>query len=249
MLSVTLTRHPVSTLTPAPAVPALRRSAKKMGAIIGSGQHVMYSTNHELEMAIDDALEIARRKDLTSEQADYVERLDQTRRGLFSGYCPHFERLFPTDEEKEFWSRVWDEAAEGILSGELGQRGTESLSRRILVSSWISQTIRFMGARSRVAQLHATERTLNSQDAALADGEDTMLELEWQRTMDEANRRGILIAPTTRTGRVRCPYCRTTFDSNDGVEWNGDRHMSCLTRLELRPPSAEQGAADQLPAR
>jgi hypothetical protein len=28
MLSVTLTRHPVSTLTPAPAVPALERSAK-----------------------------------------------------------------------------------------------------------------------------------------------------------------------------------------------------------------------------
>jgi hypothetical protein len=29
-LSVTFTRHPVSTLTPAPAVPALNRSAKSM---------------------------------------------------------------------------------------------------------------------------------------------------------------------------------------------------------------------------
>ena len=58
-----------------------------MGAIIGNGQHVMYASSLELEWAFDDALEIARRKDLNSVPLDYVDRLEETRKGLFSGYC------------------------------------------------------------------------------------------------------------------------------------------------------------------
>ncbi len=202
-----------------------------MGAIIGYRSRVIYTSNGEWEQAMDDALEVAEAQDLTREQEEYVRRFREEKECLYPGYCPHFEILFPTDEEKDFWSGIWLSAARKVVSGELNSKETPDAARRVFVNYWCASMTGFLRKGEEVDSRQIEHGVLNSQDAARADGELLLYELEWERRLEEINRRGILPAIIDEEGKGQCPFCGERFDVRNPYQWNGRRHVPCLTWL------------------
>lgn len=204
-----------------------------MGAIIGNGQFALFTSNAELETVILDALEVVEGKELSPEEKGFVETMRQVAGGLFPGFCPQLERLFPTLEERAFWGDIWDEVAVAVLSGKLTDRFIEP-TRRIMVACWCAQNVRYARTRDEVALARAKAESVMENEAAREQGVQTLVELEAKRELEEADQRGIVPSSISSSGRVRCPYCREVFDTADASAWNGDRHLPCLTRLSLR---------------
>jgi hypothetical protein len=49
--------------------------------------------------------------------------------------------------------------------------------------------------------------------------------------------RGIMKARVRSDGWTRCPFCNMAFQTLYGYSWDGERHTSCKTRLDLLHPS------------
>ena len=49
----------------------------------------------------------------------------------------------------------------------------------------------------------------------------------------EADARGILDAKINAAGFVKCPHCGTKFKTSSTCSWDGERHVSCKTRLNI----------------
>lgn len=54
-----------------------------------------------------------------------------------------------------------------------------------------------------------------------------------QMRLDDADGRGVLEAAVNSQNWVRCPYCDGSFQVTNPALWDGTRHRSCLTALNL----------------
>ena len=211
-----------------------------MGAIIGYRSRVIYCSNGEWENAMDDALRVAEGLEITPQEKDYISRFRDEMKCLYSGYCPSFEILFPTDEEKIFWAKAWISAAQQIVSGALPAREHGDPARRVFINYWCGSIIGFLLKGEEIDSRQIAPRTLNSQDAAQADGELLLYELEWERRYEEISRRGIMPVGI-ENGKGTCPFCGEAFEVTNPYQWNGRRHLPCLTWLS---PQSSESAKD-----
>lgn len=90
-----------------------------MGAIISLGDRWIKISNGACEKVFDDAITVAEYHAATDSERKYIERLKHERQGFFPGYCPDFESLFPTFEEREFWIRCFRDAGRWLHEGRL----------------------------------------------------------------------------------------------------------------------------------
>ena len=80
--------------------------------------------------------------------------------------------------------------------------------------------------------------------ARLAVSQKLKSEADKKKMEEDADKRGILIATLRNDGWTRCPYCNWAFSTLNSNSWDGTRHKSCLTRLDLIKDT-EPGAAHQ----
>jgi hypothetical protein len=59
------------------------------------------------------------------------------------------------------------------------------------------------------------------------------IEQERRDLLEIDTTRGIMKARLRSDGWTQCPFCNKTFSTVSGWSWNGERHTSCNTRLEL----------------
>jgi len=65
-------------------------------------------------------------------------------------------------------------------------------------------------------------------------GERTVYVAPPEPTLEEIDaERGVMQATTNAHGWVRCPHCETRFRKHVTTSWDGERHRSCGTRLEI----------------
>jgi hypothetical protein len=79
-------------------------------------------SNGAWEIVVDAVLAVGRQKAQTETQREYVGRLEREKEGFFPGYCPDFERMFPTNEERAFWCGCFRDAARWLCIGKLPNR-------------------------------------------------------------------------------------------------------------------------------
>ena len=90
-----------------------------MGATVGVGGRWINMTNGSWEAVVDNALAVARERADSDLRREYVARLERQKEGFFPGYCPDFEDLFPTDDERTFWCVCFRDAGRWLCTGRL----------------------------------------------------------------------------------------------------------------------------------
>ena len=95
-----------------------------MGASIGIDNRPKYITisNGAWDIVVDSVLAVAREKAQTDIEREYVAGLEREKEGFYPGYCPDFERMFPTDRERAFWCVCFRDAARWLCIGKLPNR-------------------------------------------------------------------------------------------------------------------------------
>lgn len=115
-----------------------------MGAIIGIEDKfkAIKISNGAWEIVVDNVLAVARERASTEAEREYVGRLEREREGFYPGYCPDFERMFPSDEERAFWCGCFRDAARWLCVGKLPNRlaaGSPAMS--VFHSYWCAELL------------------------------------------------------------------------------------------------------------
>ncbi len=208
-----------------------------MGAIVGIDDRVIFTTNWEWECAGNDALIVAKAIATTPPEQSFVEKFEQSQRGLFSGYCPDFERLFPSLIEQKFWVRCFRDAARWLQLGRIPNEGPDSAARRIFIAYWCADILKALVYRLDDIWIADDEDSLlrfNTRGAESVDEYRDMQRRCWAKRQSEADDRGVIKADLLPDGRVACPYCLRRFSLTDEHSWDGERHRDCLTKLEIQ---------------
>lgn len=207
-----------------------------MGAIVGIDDRVIYTTNYEWERAAHDAITVGEVIASDESERSMVRRFAKSQEGLFSGYCPNFDRLFPSNAEKRFWIRCFLDTAQWIQLGRIPHGEPESAARRIFIAYWCGDILRALIRRVDDAPPPEDQDSVcilkTKGPEGLVDYSD-MQQRYWAKRRIEADDRGVLEAETLPDGRIRCAYCQRIFTRSDEHSWDGERHRDCLTRLKI----------------
>ena len=117
---------------------------ENMGAIISLGDRWIKISNGACSKAFDDAITVAEQYAATDTEREYVSRLKYERQGFYAGYCPDFEALFPTVEERKFWTRCFLDAGRWLHEGRLENPpgGGSSPAMWIFNTHWMADLLR-----------------------------------------------------------------------------------------------------------
>jgi hypothetical protein len=113
-----------------------------MSAIVGIGERFVYMKNSGWARAVEDAIVVAKTLAKDTTQAAFTAKLESAAQGFFPGYHPDFDQLFPSLEEKKFWTTCFLEAGRRIALGEIRHAAAISPARRIFEVMWCADLLR-----------------------------------------------------------------------------------------------------------
>jgi hypothetical protein len=113
-----------------------------MSARVGIGDRFIYMTNSGWSGAVDDAIAVAKSVAREPVHRDFISRLEIATQGLFPGYDPDFAALFPSLDEKKFWTTCFLEAGRRIALGQIGHSSAISPARHIFEVMWCADLLR-----------------------------------------------------------------------------------------------------------
>jgi len=90
-----------------------------MGAIISIDKRWIKISNGSCAKMFDDAITLAKHHARSPLENEYISRLEYERKGFYAGYCPDFDGLFPSLDEKKFWLRCFYDAGRWLCDGRL----------------------------------------------------------------------------------------------------------------------------------
>jgi hypothetical protein len=134
-----------------------------MGAIISLNNRWIKISNGSCEKVFDDAITVAKHHASSDVEIGYLARLEDQRKGFFTGYCPDLDALFPSVAEKKFWVRCFYDAGRWLHEGRLENPpgGGSSPAMWIFNTYWCAELLcELIGREDR-------DWTLNDEDTLL----------------------------------------------------------------------------------
>ena len=113
-----------------------------MSAVVGIGEKFIIMSNSSWIGVIGDALLVAQSYSLSPIELKFIESLQQETEGFFPGYCPEFDSLFKSIEEKKFWCKCFRDVGRWLCLGKISHDYDDtSPAQRIFHTHWCAELL------------------------------------------------------------------------------------------------------------